>query len=372
MTSRQFYIILWVIAVTLKVQRLPVLVYDKLGKDFYLIILFYAIVNIIGILLAFFVLNKIRNKSLSQKASFKFGQLLKSVVVLLCAFYFFTQALLLCESTQNIFEHILFDDLSWALFSLILIIAIAILAHTGIGNIALSYELYFYMILCSFIFISIFGFAKADFSSILPFQTIDINRILNEFVTFNIWFGDFFLVLFLGKHSKDIKLKWTLLVYILAITFVTLLWVEFGGIYESYSALKPSLITTITEQSLLDLNIGRIDWFLILFTQFGTILSIGVFVYFAKKCLQFVFPKVKGSILLLIVIIMLYIFNAFVLVDNFTRENLFMGIWADIAGVIKWMSFIFMVIVCLFIKNKSKTKLTRNIRVKKKEQSYEE
>ena len=86
----------------------------------------WGVMNIIGILLAFFVLNKIRNKSLSQKSSSKFGQLLKSVIVLLCAFYFFTQALLLCESTQNIFEHILFDDLSWALFSLILIVAIKI------------------------------------------------------------------------------------------------------------------------------------------------------------------------------------------------------------------------------------------------------
>jgi hypothetical protein len=41
-TARQFYIMLFVMVVSLKVQKLPSLIAESLGKDSYLLVILYA------------------------------------------------------------------------------------------------------------------------------------------------------------------------------------------------------------------------------------------------------------------------------------------------------------------------------------------
>ena len=356
MTARQFYILLWVMVVSLKVQRLPSLIYDSLGRHGYLILFLYLAVNVLGILLAFFILNRSGQKSLSENKGSFFATAGQKVLMIAITIYFLSQGLLLYETIQNLFEHILFDNLSWMVFSVFLIVTIFFLAHTGIKNIALNFELYFYVIIASYVIIAIFGATKADFSVVLPFETIDFKAISSKFINYNLWFGDFFLVLFAGKHAKDIKLKWTLLVYFFAIAFLVLLYVELNGIYGAYTSMKPSLITTITEQSMLGINIGRVDWFLILFTEFGTILSCGVCIYFAKKCLSFVFPKISSIYILMIIMVALYSLNVFYLVDTHMREVVVAGYLNYISAITKWVSFLIMVLFSLTIRKSKKIK----------------
>lgn len=360
MTSKQFYIMLFITTLSLKVQKLPSLIYDSLGKDGYLILFAYLFVDLIGICLAFFILKKINQNNQALQSKNIFSKMLSKILVLFVVVYFLIQGLLLYESIQNLFEHILFDNLSWIVFSFLLIFTIYYLAHTGIKNIARNFELYFVVILASYIIISIFGASKADFSAVLPFQTIDVKNILSKFVSFNLWFGDFFLILFMGKHSKNIKLKWTLLVYFASILFLVLLFVELNGIYGVYTSMKPSLISTITEQSMLGVNIGRVDWFLILFTEIGTILSCGVCIFFAKKCLSYVFPKIKENYLLIAIMVALYLINIFFILDTFMRELVFTGVIGYLSAGTKWITFILMVLWCLKFNKKSEKNNLKN------------
>ncbi|MBP3581433.1 MAG: GerAB/ArcD/ProY family transporter, partial [Clostridia bacterium] len=289
-TSKQFYIMLFITTISLKVQKLPSIIYDKLGKDGYLILLLYFAVDMALITLAFFVLKTLKNRPLMPQNKNTLVMLTSKLLVLAIVVYFVIQGLLLYESIQNLFEHILFDNLSWVVFSLLLLFTIFFLASSGITNIARNFELYFVVIIISYLLISIFGASKADFSAILPLDTINAKLIVSKFVDFNLWFGDFFLVLFMGRHAKEIKLKWTMLIYSLTIVFILFLYVELNGIYGDYTAMKPSLITTITEQSMLGVGIGRVDWFLILITEIGTILSCGTCIFFSKQCLGYIFP----------------------------------------------------------------------------------
>ena len=66
-TARQFYIALFVIVVSLKVQKLPSLIAESLGKDSYLLVILYLLLNLIGIALAFLILKKTENLSLKTK-----------------------------------------------------------------------------------------------------------------------------------------------------------------------------------------------------------------------------------------------------------------------------------------------------------------
>ena len=354
MTSKQFYIMLFITTISLKVQKLPSIIYDNLGKDGYLILLAYFVVDMILIAAAFFVLKTLKNRPILPQNKNKIIMFFSRLLVLAIIVYFLIQGLLLYESIQNLFEHILFDNLSWVVFSFLLLFTIFFLASSGITNIARNFELYFVVILVSYILISIFGASKADFSAVLPFATVNVKEILSKFVEFNLWFGDFFLVLFMGRHAKDIKLKWTMLIYSLTIFFILFLYVELNGIYGVYTAMKPSLITTITEQSMLGVGIGRVDWFLILITEIGTILTCGTCIFFSKQCLGYVFPKVKDIYLLIVISVALYFIDVFYLIDTHLRESVFTGYMSVVSASTKWASFILIVIVCLFMFIKSK------------------
>lgn len=363
MTSRQFYIMLFVTTISLKVQKLPSLIYDELGKDGYLILIAFFIVDLIGILLAFFIRKKLNGQNLLSSQGGRFANIFKKIFVLFIVFYFLIQGLLLFESIQNLFEHILFDNLSWVIFSGLLITSIFMLVFTGLKNIARNFELYFFVITVSYVLIAIFGATKADFTAILPFETINVKNILSKFVDFNLWFGDFFLILFMSNHSKEIKLKWTLLAYALVVAFLTFLYVELNGIYGVYTAMKPTLISTITEQSMLGINIGRVDWFLILFTEIGTILSCATCLFFAKQCLGYVFPKLKKTYVISILLLALYVLNVFYLLDVHMRVEVFTGYMGVIAAATKWGSFLLMVLICLFKKQRAKSQKTQQEKV---------
>ena len=365
---------LFITTISLKVQKLPSIIYDALGKDGYLLLAFYFVVDMVGIALAFYILK--RKQQLTDGKNSKLSTLFKKGLVFVMVVYFLAQGLLLFESIQNLFEHILFDNLSWVVFGLLLLFAVFYIAHSGIKNIARNFELYFWVILVSYAIISIFGASKADFSAVLPFETIDVGKILSYFVDFNLWFGDFFLILFMGNRAKDIKLKWTMLVYTFSIAFVMFLFVELNGIYGVYTSMKPALITTITEQSMLGVNIGRVDWFLILITEVGTILSCGVCLFFAKQCLRFVFPKAKDTWLLAALMIALYLLDVFYLIDTHTRIEVLSGYMSYVSAATKWGSFLLMFAVCLFSKQKNKKTKSddclKSQRTTKRQAVYEE
>ena len=88
--------------------------------------------------------------------------------------YFLVQAILVYEHIQGLFANTLFDSLSWPFFSLLLLFAVFFLAHRGVENLALNYELYTWIIISSLVLLSIFGATQADFSAILPFLSLAI------------------------------------------------------------------------------------------------------------------------------------------------------------------------------------------------------
>lgn len=346
--------------VSIKVQKLPSLVASNLGKDSYLIVLAYLVVNILLILLAFYILKKTKNKSLNQTKSVV-AKFFVKIFMIFVVVYFLSQSLLLYETIQNLFAHVLFYNLPWTLFSLMLTVTVFYLAQTGITNIARNFELYFVIIIASYLIISIFGGMHTDFTVIFPFETINIKNVLSSMFKFNLWFGDFFFVLFLGKKSQNIKLKWTLLTYFLAMIFVTILYVEFVGIYQAYAPLKPSLISVISEQSMLGINIGRVDWFLILATEIGTILSCSVCLYYAKVCFGVIFEKVNKNYLLLFLSAVLYLTDVLYLVDTHSKEMLFLNFITHLSLAVKVLFLVVLLFYCFSLSKKSERKLLKRM-----------
>ena len=354
MTSRQFYIMLCIGVISMKMQKLPSLVCGEYGKDGYVLFGLYMLVNILSIIVVFFVLKHVKLENILAPSKNKEICFFRRLILFVSAVYFLSQALLLYEHIQGLFANTLFDNLSWALFSLLLIFAVFFLAHRGVENIALNFEIYVWIIIGSYVLISILALNHTDLSNILPVQTINLKNIVSSLPSYSFWFGDAFLVLILGLKSKDIKLSKTLLVYMGAMFFMSLLVIEFFGMYGEYAEVQSGLISVLTTQSLLGLNIGRLDWFLIVFAEIGAILSCAVYLYFSNLSLCNVFTKARPFHLKLILIVVLYILDVFYFVDMSVKINVFhlQGYW--FAYGLQIIIFISMIIVALYYKSKRK------------------
>lgn len=314
----------------MKMQRLPSLVSGELGKDGWLLFLLFTVVNIIGICIVFVIIKRVDPKIVLNPSKNKFFNIFRIILLLGTMLYFIVQSVLVYEHIQGLFANTLFDNLSWPIYSLFLLFAVFFLAHRGIDNIALNFELYTWIIIIPFILIAILGINQCDFTALLPLETINYKSILSKLKMFNCWFGDFFLVLYLGIKARDIKLSKTLLTYILSMFFMTFLMIEFTGIYQKFAGIEPGLITELSEHSLLDLSIGRVDWFLILLTEIGAILNCAVNLYFANLCLRSIFPNAKPMILKVINAVILYLLDIFLLVDINAKLKFFCGIMSNI------------------------------------------
>lgn len=322
MTCKQFYLSFALIVLCLKIQKFPCLLAAAMQKNGVFLILVYFLLNTLGIVLAFFAAKKIKTQTLNFGSPFL--RFIKNAVLLFVSFYFFVQGLLLYESIQDLFAHILFDNLPWALFSLLLVVAVFFLANRGIACIARNFELYSFVIVVSIFIISIFGAIETDFTAILPLQEIQLSALVDNFLQFNLWFGDFFLAFALMLVSKELKLKWTVLTYVLSMLFLILLNVEFYGIYHLYAPLQPSLVSVLSEQSMLGVNIGRIDWFLILMTEIGTILGSALCFYLSKESLGITLKKPKLFWVTFAICTVLYVVDSFFLVDIHSKELVFL------------------------------------------------
>ena len=124
MTARQFYIIVCLFVITTKMQRFASLLFSEAGKDGYILILIYAVVNIIGILLAFFIYKFLNTDKFKNEKTNIIFLTLKKLVMFATTLYFIIQALLLFEHVQNIFADTLFDKFAWSVFSLLFLFAI--------------------------------------------------------------------------------------------------------------------------------------------------------------------------------------------------------------------------------------------------------
>ena len=88
MSARQFYIILAISTITMKMQKLPPLVAGELGKDSFIFFLVYTLINVIGIVLVFVILRKVDIKTVLKQSKNKIFNILRFVLMIITLLYF--------------------------------------------------------------------------------------------------------------------------------------------------------------------------------------------------------------------------------------------------------------------------------------------
>lgn len=313
-TKKQALFLLVISLLVNKVQRLPSLISANIGRHGYLVFLIVGAIDVLFLLLALLFNKQANNKTTYEVCQTAGGNIFAKIIMAIFAFYYFSNSLLPYEAVHDLFANILFDNLSWGLYSIILIAAVWFLAGKGLRNIGRLGEIFFYIITISFVVLLALGAITTDYYRILPINDLTFIELLDTCLEYSLWFGDFLIIYMFVGHVKDDgkKLGWKTVVAVIVCDIVlSFAYVVFFGLYQNLSADTNSLIGFISQFSLLELDIGRVDWFLVLFFEIGAVISSGLYIYMASACIEDIFNTKKNILITFILMIALYLLDIF-------------------------------------------------------------
>lgn len=341
LTKRQACFLILVCLVSNKLQRLPNFIATNVHRNGYFVFLILGTIDILMMCLILITNKRSKHRDVYQICQRAGGNVFAKIIMFMLSIFFFISALIPYESIHDLFAYVLFDHLSWEVYSILLISAIFFLASKGIKNIGRTTELFFYFMFISLLGLLVLGVTTTHFERILPIYNINFSKILKTCFDYSIWFGDFFIVyMFIGKIKEDDgKIGWQfILVQCIGVLIVTFAYIVFYGIYENLAPNQGSLISSISQFSLLNLDIGRVDLLLVLAFEFSTFIASAVFVYSASHCLSKIF-EVKNKIFTLIpLIITMYVLDI----------TLFKSVQVG-AGVLSFVTRYFYPVIILFV-----------------------
>ena len=309
-SRRQAIILFLICTISSKMQMLPCLLAGDVGKDLWLVLLFGACIDIFFLFLTILINKICPTLTTHDLLRNTYGKIFSSIIGILLLSYFICTAVLPFEAVRDVFASNLFDAIPWKIFAIFFIACVGYLAYSGIRTIGRSAELYFYIIVACVLFLVFLGILHTDFSQILPLATTNFSNIAQGYFTHNIWFGDYMIFFVLTGRIKpgETSLKFKdLLIFIIAIFIYAVAYITLWGLYTVTASSQSSLLSSISAFSLLNLDIGRVDWFLVLLSQIASVISCSTYIYCVAECLYQLTHKKNYGLCVVISLIILYI-----------------------------------------------------------------
>lgn len=349
-TKKQTIYLLLICLFGTKFQRLPSFLADISGKGFWVVLFIYMLIDGLFLMLAFKIINLGNGATLYQMIEKSAGKIIAKVILSLLGIYFFILAVLPYESVQEVFADVIFDSLPWKFFAFFLLISMGVLAVSGLRNIGRICQFFFYLVMIGVVGLFILGAITTDISRVLPFADIVISSVGDGLCKSSLWFGNFtILFVLMGKieNQKDKRFGGIYLSFFLGSLFVAVTYVVFYGIYGFITPLKRNLLTKISQFALLSLDIGRPDWFLILFAEIATILTAGIFVYCCAYCIREVIGCKKINYIIYLVLILLYIFTNFAIRSKLDIFKIYISYGSIFGMIIQYILPIILLLIGL-------------------------
>ena len=314
-TKKQAMCLLLICLIGTKFQRLPSFLADIAGKGFWVVMFIYLLIDGIFLMISLKIIDLGCGATLGEVLEKTAGKIFSKIVFVMLGVYFFILAILPYESVHEVFADIIFDSLPWKYFALFLLIAMGVVAVSGLRNIGRTCQMFFGVIAIGVVGLLILGVSTTDLTEILPITETVLGSVAEGVFKSTLWFGNFtVLYVLMGKIKDQENKKWSAikLSFFLSSLFVVFSYVVFYGIYGQITPLKRNWLTKVSQFALLSLDIGRIDWFFILFAELATILTAGIFVYCSAYCFKEVFKPKKFNMIIYIILFALYLNTNFI------------------------------------------------------------
>lgn len=312
-TRRQALLLFLICTISSKLQMLPCLISQDVGKAMWAVLLMGCAIDVVLFSLVITINMLAPNVTVHDMLRQTFGKVFTSIIGVLLLIYYISVAVLPYQAVREVFASNLFDTLPWQIFSIFLLVAVGYLAYTGMRTIGRTAELYFWIIIFSVVGLITLGVVTTNFIHVLPISDINLGEVSKSAYNNSIWFADYMIFFVLiGRIKTDPKhkapLNFTFLLYFLGATAVyCLAYITFYGLYTVLTPTQTSLLSGISAFSLTTLEVSRVDWFLVLLSQAASIISCATYTYCATDCINQITGKKSYGICLLFGLIILYL-----------------------------------------------------------------
>ncbi len=318
LTVWQCTMLVAVCIVATKFQRFPALIAKDYGNNGWVYLLLMLLFDLLFVWLLVSSLTKLKDKTFFELLEEKLGKVVKTIICVIVAFYFFFKSVVTYRGTHEFFANMLFDKLSWFYFSILFALLLIIMVGGGLNNIGRSAELYSYIIAFGLITSIILGILKVDLWNIMPIMDMDVGVFAKSSIKHLPWLGDYLVILlFIGNVKIDKNpVKPIMLSYIATSLLIVTVYIIFYCINESLSVYQANSLSAITQYSLIGLGVGRPDWFLVLFVFLSTIIANAFYVYAYTLSVSEIFNLKRSYLFISSMVFVLFI------VDNIVLKNI--------------------------------------------------
>lgn len=327
LTAHQACMLLYISIIASKFQRLSAVLSQPFSRDIWLVALFYLAIDLGLTALTIFIASKFNGQTLFDFISSRFGRVAMLFVALVFSVYFYFKIGASYKGVHEFFANTLFDKLSWSYFSIILLLLLVFLTTNGLNVIGRSCEFYGLLIGVCIVVAMGLGLKSCDFGRLLPILDIDFSTVLPKGVKFVPWFANYMIIfLFAGNLEMDKKCKKNLfLTYLISGLLVVTVYVLFVAINGSLSVFQNNALSSITQNSLIGLGIGRPDWFLVLITMIGNFLSTALYFFGIVYCFCKAFGIKYCYLSVVVGAVLLYISDIVLFPNLDASENLLLN-----------------------------------------------
>lgn len=365
MISRRQAVILFLICtMSSKLQLLPCLLAGEVGRDLWIVLLFGAIIDTAFLFLTILINKLCPNMSIHDLLRQTYGKLFTSLIGILFFGYFICTSILPFEAVRDVFASNLFDSIPWQIFALFFLVCVGYLSFSGLRTLGRTAELYFYVILFSIICLIILGAINTSWSEILPAFQTPPSKICSTYMMHSIWFGDYMIFYVLTGRIKpdDSGLKYKdVLLWMLAVSLYVVGYIVLWGLYGITTSSQASLLSSISAFSLLSLEIGRLDWFLVLLSQIASVISCSTYIYCASECIYQIGNKKHFGACVIISTIILYLSDIIVFNNIDKGIALFTQNISFLSLILQFLIPILCLISAIIVKKRTMRKQRRKL-----------
>lgn len=316
-TVRQTCLILTLVAITTKLLFLPSLLSQEVGRDAYLYVVFFMLLEIGVFFIFFFLSNKFPDLNFKQLMDKLFGKIFSRFILFLYFIYFLFQTSIVFQSAYVYLYENLYSELKWYVYAFPLFFTMGYVAIKGLNSIARLIEVFF-PIIAGGVLISFFlGLINSNLTNVLPVLENNVGTGVLNVSKYALWFSDYliFVVLFGQIKTEPKQTKKYLITMVASTIFVAAFVMVFYCLYHHSAIFHKNAITDVMQVIPRNSDIGSLDWVISLIWDCAMIIFMCLMFFASIQTCKYTFSINHDWINILITLALIFIIVFFLKFD---------------------------------------------------------
>ena len=340
----QFGIIASVLLLTLKFTSLPALLYECNNVGGVVSISVIVVINVLFIILLFWLKNKYKNLGIYEILSNGIGTLLTKAIYFIFFVFFIFKLLSIMSDGYGFIRDVVDEEFTHFNFLICFIPVCCALAFSGLRSIGRTAEFFFPYVVVGLIVSIMFSFVPVKLWGIGTLAHGTFSGLFRSITELSFWNGDMLaMLIFIDKIQIDKRqIKRFIFPYVTISFLLVITYLVYYSLYQQTSLFHNNLIYDIVQYAIGTSSGWHMDIFAILIFIICLIIQGGIFIYSARDCVEKIF-NYNNKTITLISVIMVLIFTEFLFLDDYLEYVVYARMWLSWFG-----GFVMLIIPALF------------------------